>query len=437
MVAKLVLLLIYTLLFTTPTRASTITVSPGQSIQNAVTAAQPGDILQIGTGTYAEQVTVAKTVTLKAVGNVKTLGFIIKADGVTIDGFDISSPKTDTGFGLRIYNSNCKITNNYIHDTWWDGILLEGTSKNCLISNNKIERASQSAAEVRGNGHTIQNNEVVDTLQTPPGSSFTRAQGADSDGFRFFGVGHTFIGNYIHDIKEGTSTNPDPHIDCFQSWKDSAPRTQATNITFKNNRCMLSWDNNQVSSAKMFQFGNVAGAIVENNISRARMTSIVQDGSHDIAYTKNTFIGDGAQSWGIELNSGVTNITVRDNIFYHQENGYGYLPKSVSGLDAGHNCVFTTTRTPPGSPRTNDVWGKDPLFVSYQQDDFRLQSGSPCLGIGASLANSSSSPSPSPKPGDLNGDGSVNLLDFNRLISLFGNPYTLLDFNAIISNYGS
>lgn len=46
------------------------------------------------------------------------------------------------------------------------------------------------------------------------------------------------------------------------------------------------------------------------------------------------------------------------------------------------------------------------------------------------------SPSPSPKPGDLNSDGSVNLLDFNLLITNFGNPYTIFDFNAILSNYG-
>jgi hypothetical protein len=39
-------------------------------------------------------------------------------------------------------------------------------------------------------------------------------------------------------------------------------------------------------------------------------------------------------------------------------------------------------------------------------------------------------------PGDLNSDGSVNLLDFNLLISKFGNPYTIFDFNALVSNYG-
>ena len=38
--------------------------------------------------------------------------------------------------------------------------------------------------------------------------------------------------------------------------------------------------------------------------------------------------------------------------------------------------------------------------------------------------------------GDLNGSGTVDLLDFNLLISKFGDPYTLLDFNHIILNFG-
>ncbi|RIK51325.1 hypothetical protein DCC61_03095 [Candidatus Microgenomates bacterium] len=45
-------------------------------------------------------------------------------------------------------------------------------------------------------------------------------------------------------------------------------------------------------------------------------------------------------------------------------------------------------------------------------------------------------PSPSPIPGDLDGNGVINLLDFNRLIQFFGNPYTILDFNEILQNFG-
>lgn len=41
-----------------------------------------------------------------------------------------------------------------------------------------------------------------------------------------------------------------------------------------------------------------------------------------------------------------------------------------------------------------------------------------------------------PKPGDLNGDGYVNIKDFNKLIGNFGNPYTITHFNQIIANFG-
>ncbi len=41
------------------------------------------------------------------------------------------------------------------------------------------------------------------------------------------------------------------------------------------------------------------------------------------------------------------------------------------------------------------------------------------------------------KPGDLDGNGNVDLFDYNILISKFGNPYTLIDFNTLLRNYGT
>ncbi|MBI3165164.1 MAG: right-handed parallel beta-helix repeat-containing protein [Chloroflexi bacterium] len=372
---------------------SPVTIAPGESIQQAVDSAQPGSKITVQAGVYPEQVTISRPLTLIAEGQVKVNGFVIKADDVTIQGFDITS----TGYGVRVYNARCRIFDNYIHDTWWDGILLEASSDACLIAGNKFERTSQTAAEVRGNNHIIEDNEVVDVYQTPPGSTFTRAQGADADGFRFFGGGHYFLNNYIHDIGYGTATNPDPHTDCFQSWKDTAPRSQAHDITFDGNVCFLSWDDDpQVSKA--YQFGNVVNTTVINNVSRTRMAAVVQDGSRDIQFVNNTFIGDGSLSWGIELNKNVTSITVTGNIFYHQENGYGYLitKSGVTGTFGG-NCVYTTTRTPPGSPRPGDVWGLDPLFVDYDNDDFRLQSNSPCAGMGVVL-QPTATPAPTETP---------------------------------------
>ncbi len=42
----------------------------------------------------------------------------------------------------------------------------------------------------------------------------------------------------------------------------------------------------------------------------------------------------------------------------------------------------------------------------------------------------------SDKLGDLDTNGIVNIFDFNRLVTYFGNPYTLVDFTNIINNFG-
>ena len=41
-----------------------------------------------------------------------------------------------------------------------------------------------------------------------------------------------------------------------------------------------------------------------------------------------------------------------------------------------------------------------------------------------------------PLPGDLDGDGHVNIYDYNLLVSKFGNPYTIFDYNDLVTNFG-
>lgn len=44
--------------------------------------------------------------------------------------------------------------------------------------------------------------------------------------------------------------------------------------------------------------------------------------------------------------------------------------------------------------------------------------------------------SPTQKPGDLNSDGAVNILDYNLLVSSYGNPYTIFDYNVLVEHFG-
>jgi len=56
------------------------------------------------------------------------------------------------------------------------------------------------------------------------------------------------------------------------------------------------------------------------------------------------------------------------------------------------------------------------------------------IKIGRSII-ASPTPSPSPIPGDINGDGHVNLHDYNDLVKDFGSKYTLFDYNNLVANY--
>lgn len=40
-------------------------------------------------------------------------------------------------------------------------------------------------------------------------------------------------------------------------------------------------------------------------------------------------------------------------------------------------------------------------------------------------------------PGDLNGDGHVDISDYNLLVNRFGHPYTIFDYNVLVGNFGS
>ena len=149
------------------------------NIQDAIDNAQDGDIIEVYSGTYVENVVVDKQLTL--VGNNTELGsgddagkpiidgndsgdvFYVSADWVNISGFTIQDsgnknwPEYDAGIDIRSNYNN--ITNNIISNnligiyTWnssnnyfsgnnisnlWDGIFLDFHSNNSLIFDNML-----------------------------------------------------------------------------------------------------------------------------------------------------------------------------------------------------------------------------------------------------------------------------------------------------------
>jgi len=151
---------------TMPVNASaTHHVYPGESIQEAINSAQPGDTVFVHEGTYPEHVTVDKSLTLigenktttiiegasaLSVSNVKISGFTIRrrtrgidlndCDNFTISG-NVVTNNTQYGIFLE-YCRNITISDNTILDNTNRGVYLRDSS-NSTISNNRVSKHSQ------------------------------------------------------------------------------------------------------------------------------------------------------------------------------------------------------------------------------------------------------------------------------------------------------
>jgi len=165
--------------------------APGfNTISAAITAAHPGDTIFVCTGTYQEQVTIGKTLTLTGIGSPTILAPVSMApDGfgylnivtitgpivASISGFSITGPLSvtcnsgNTGTGIFVQNgATAKIADNtikVIHDNpivqceaYGVGILVGreslGTVGYATISNNMISDYQKGGIVVDGTGST-------------------------------------------------------------------------------------------------------------------------------------------------------------------------------------------------------------------------------------------------------------------------------------------
>jgi len=112
------------------------------SIQQAIDAASPRDIIIVNSGEYNENIEINKKLTLKANNTViinpadKNLpGFSVTADDVTISGFTVSGFSNSYGMIFKDVK-NCIVSDNFVDSNMW-GIVIY-SSANCEITNNEV-----------------------------------------------------------------------------------------------------------------------------------------------------------------------------------------------------------------------------------------------------------------------------------------------------------
>lgn len=366
-----------------------------KTIQKTVAKLQAGDSCIVLGGSYNERITIqrpgrAETPTVfLAEGRVIVRGFTIEADYIHIIGFEISETADDwkEGAGIFVFGKNCELRNNHIHDVSRSGILLYAESPNsaitsgCLVHGNIIERAGTAGITVMGQNHQIEANDISHSLQCPPGCK-EKAESADADGIRFFGSGHVFRKNHIHDILLSDPGNTDPHIDCFQTWGP------AFNIVFEQNICDNPNDGMQgfmISSTT----SPVADIIIRNNIISA-FRPINAWNCERLYVLNNSFKSELfyriESGYGIELHNS-PNARIYNNLFFDiGRHVFPYLFKdgnSDRGLEVAYNCVYMSDGLPPkGNPWPHDLWQVNPRVQNGAEKDFRLTPESPLIDTG-------------------------------------------------------
>jgi parallel beta-helix repeat protein len=139
--------------------AATITVGTGEIIQAAVDRANPGDIIEVESGTYKESIDVNKQLTLIGIDTGQGAPIIgsayINANRCKLTGFYIEDT---SGFGISVLSNNNNITDNKIV-ACTGGIFLKNCNGNLIAHNDARVLCQGLMGFLRGDGIHLLNSD--------------------------------------------------------------------------------------------------------------------------------------------------------------------------------------------------------------------------------------------------------------------------------------
>ncbi|HEX7556212.1 MAG TPA: choice-of-anchor Q domain-containing protein [Leptolinea sp.] len=409
---------------------------PWKTIQKAANTLAAGDTVLVAAGDYSSQrISITKSgnntspITYQAQGQVVMKGFNIVANYINIVGFEIAN--TDyrrwdyhTSAGIYVKGSYNLLENNYIHDSSLEGIELFGPPGDNMITHDNIVRYNRLfrnelvGIDVNGRNNLIEGNEVWRTVQCHPNLTriedhasdnngkkcpyYPAISNLDADGIRFFGQGHIFRKNNIHDIvlgdiMNGINVNVTPHIDIFQTY--AGPSNEiAQNIIFEQNYC----ENLNVGMYVFMLEGGANHLYIRNNIFKAA-GGVNTAGGADYLYVFNNIwandlaLGSQGQSGAISLNK-VPHASVINNIFFDQVGYTVQVLKNTANIYVDYNLAYNSNGIKPPcvewgdydtcQPTPNhELWNVNPQFINPDLGNYHLYATSPAINAGYDLGS--------------------------------------------------
>lgn len=321
--------------FLASAQAATLRVKPGQSLQQAIVTAKPGDVLEIERGFYTGNFLVDKPLTLRGIGRPTLSGgqhgdtVRVTATDVVLEGLivrDSGDSLNDQNAGIYIYPGahravvrHCDLTYNLF------GLWIE-KANDVVIESNLITGKREYNSSQRGNGVQLYNTTGARIIGNNIG--FVRDA-------LYVDVSHhaIFKGNKLHHSRYGTH-----YMNSYYNlWEDNdsyynrggLALMEVRNQVVRNNRA---WGNTDHG----IMLRTMQDSVIENNVVAGNARGFF---IYDVEYIqlKNNLVVD--NQIGVHLSAGSTRNEVEGNDFIANREQVRYVGArdEVWGAQSGNH----------------------------------------------------------------------------------------------------